>query len=601
MHFRTEERRIRRERMVAANTEAMDQTESWNEIEPLLDQAMDSLAEMDRLAILLRFFKENSMAEVAAGLGVSEAAAKMRVGRALEKLRTFFSSCGIACSVAGLLALLDQNAAASVPPSVTASILSQVGKLKAAAKIPATAASAPKMGLQMAGAILVVGMAVIFLGPKLVRSNRASTQRANPAVAPLANGTLAASLASAPDAGAQAAVSGTGLRLTVLDGETARPLSGVRVSASELHQKFGEWVTDENGKCEPTRPPPKAGDFYFSLRARHDGFATMQVSWSRFQHDEPSDIPAEYVLKMPRGIRVGGSVIDDEGRPLVGTQVRLFGHDASGGPPPRERAILNDGAEEFVTTDASGLWTFDRLPPEWDNVHFIVSAAGFLPADFVSDANDQGGIGQAKIRKEEFLNQRAVMPLRRGTYLLGHVLDENRQPIAGARVVQNFKWREAHALVTTGKDGAYEFFNAPTGSLTLSFQVEHYAPQTTNLTVDGPSTNAPVILAPGHVLRGRVIDADGSGVADAEVGVDAIAPGRMEFQWSTKTDIEGRLTSDGAPVDPASYAIYKPGFHGTQVVAADGSEQTVTVERIDRGGRSSRPGACPRQRKRSAN
>jgi hypothetical protein len=511
---------------------------------------------------------------------VSEAAAKMRVGRALEKLRTFFSSCGIACSVAGLLALLDQNAAASVPPSVTASILSQVGKLKAAAKIPATVASAPKIGLQMAGAILVVGMAVIFLGPKLMRSNRASTQQSNPAVTPLATGTASASLLPAPDVGAQAA-SATGLRLKVLDGETARPLSGVRVSASELHQKFGEWVTDENGKCELTRPPPKAGDFYFSLRARHDEFATMEVSWSRFQHDEPSDIPAEYVLKMPSGIRVGGSVIDDEGRPLVGTQVRLFGHDASPGPPPRERAILNDGAEGFVTTDAGGLWTFDRLPHEWDNVHFIVSAAGFLPADFVSDANDQGGIGQAKIRKEEFLELRAVLRLRRGTYLLGHVLDENRQPIAGARVVQNFKWREAHALVTTGKDGAYEFFNAPTGSLTLSFQVAHYAPQTTNLTVDGPSTNAPVILAPGHVLRGRVIDTDGSGVADAEVGVDAIAPGRMEFQWSTKTDIDGRFTWDGAPVDPASYAIYKPGFHGTQVVlAANGSEQTVTVERI---------------------
>jgi hypothetical protein len=55
----------------------------------------------------------------------------------------------------------------------------------------------------------------------------------------------------------------------------------------------------------------------------------------------------------------------------------------------------------------------------------------------------------------------------------------------------------------------------------------------------------------------------------------------VEFQWSTKTDVEGRFSWDSAPVNPASYAIYKPGFHGTQVVlAADGSEQTVTVERI---------------------
>jgi DNA-directed RNA polymerase specialized sigma24 family protein len=44
MHFRSEERRIRRERMAAVNTDAMDQTESWNKISSLLESVYNKKA-----------------------------------------------------------------------------------------------------------------------------------------------------------------------------------------------------------------------------------------------------------------------------------------------------------------------------------------------------------------------------------------------------------------------------------------------------------------------------------------------------------------------------------------------------------------------------
>ena len=69
----------------------------WPQIAPLLDAAMAGLGEKDRNAVVLRFFENKSLGEVGRALGASEDAAKMRVNRALDKLRKFFSKRGVAC------------------------------------------------------------------------------------------------------------------------------------------------------------------------------------------------------------------------------------------------------------------------------------------------------------------------------------------------------------------------------------------------------------------------------------------------------------------------------------------------------------------------
>src|SRR5476649_1705899 len=55
---------------------------TWNQLAPLLDEAMSRLGKKDRDAVLLRFFKEQSVREVAVTLQVNEAAAQRRVLRA---------------------------------------------------------------------------------------------------------------------------------------------------------------------------------------------------------------------------------------------------------------------------------------------------------------------------------------------------------------------------------------------------------------------------------------------------------------------------------------------------------------------------------------
>lgn len=116
---RSETRRARREQE-AYMRNALVQTDSdvWPQIEPLLDAAMAGLCEADHHALVLRFFDGKSMKEVGAALGASEAAAKMRVNRALERLRLFFSRRGVVVSAAILTAAISANSVQSAPATL---------------------------------------------------------------------------------------------------------------------------------------------------------------------------------------------------------------------------------------------------------------------------------------------------------------------------------------------------------------------------------------------------------------------------------------------------------------------------------------------------
>ncbi|HXC34842.1 MAG TPA: sigma-70 family RNA polymerase sigma factor [Candidatus Acidoferrales bacterium] len=98
------------------------QTEIWSDIEPLLETAMGRLGQSDQNALTLRFFEGRSFKEVAAALGTTEAAGKMRVNRALEKLRTFFVKRGFTLSVVAIAGALSAHSVQAAPVGLAASV-----------------------------------------------------------------------------------------------------------------------------------------------------------------------------------------------------------------------------------------------------------------------------------------------------------------------------------------------------------------------------------------------------------------------------------------------------------------------------------------------
>lgn len=80
--IRREVRRQRREQTASEMNTLTNDTENWLQIAPLLDDAMQALEELDRNALLLRFFDNQSLRAVGTALGISEDAAQKRVRRA---------------------------------------------------------------------------------------------------------------------------------------------------------------------------------------------------------------------------------------------------------------------------------------------------------------------------------------------------------------------------------------------------------------------------------------------------------------------------------------------------------------------------------------
>src|SRR5258705_2999788 len=96
------------------------ESKAWEQIEPLLDGAMAQLGEKDHHALVLRFFNGWSFKGVGTALGTTEAGAKMRVNRALEKLRKFFVKRGLTFSTAVIAAAVAANSVQAAPMGLAA-------------------------------------------------------------------------------------------------------------------------------------------------------------------------------------------------------------------------------------------------------------------------------------------------------------------------------------------------------------------------------------------------------------------------------------------------------------------------------------------------
>jgi RNA polymerase sigma factor (sigma-70 family) len=107
----------------AAQMEPQSPSESeLEQVTPLLNEALEELPELDRAAILLRFFETKSMEEVGRTLGTTESAAKMRLSRAVEKLRAIFRKRGVVVPASVVLAALSAQAANAAPVGLAATV-----------------------------------------------------------------------------------------------------------------------------------------------------------------------------------------------------------------------------------------------------------------------------------------------------------------------------------------------------------------------------------------------------------------------------------------------------------------------------------------------
>ncbi|MBI3853619.1 MAG: sigma-70 family RNA polymerase sigma factor [Verrucomicrobia bacterium] len=174
--LRTERRRVEREQeAVAMNTLDSETAPDWEQIRPLLDEALDELGRNDRDALLLRFFEQRSLAEVGHALGSNEDAARKRVARALEKLRARLTRRGVTTSAVALSTALPVHAI-QVAPAGLAATLASASLAGAAAGTGTTLTLLKLMATTKLKAGIVSAIVVTTVATSLVIQQQAQTK-----------------------------------------------------------------------------------------------------------------------------------------------------------------------------------------------------------------------------------------------------------------------------------------------------------------------------------------------------------------------------------------------------------------------------------------
>lgn len=600
--WRSESRRRTREQHAVVMESTASETANWEDIASKLDEALDQLNNDDRQVLLLRYFGQKTMREVGTTLGVSEDAAKMRVSRAVDRLRTKLGVVGATCTAAVLSTWLAEHSVEAVPVPLVARL--------ANLKLPAAASVAGMGGLlgallQISKLRLVVGAVVLALiASSVVRLAHALKTPDIPAPttdsgadsnlkfaeqadqewsAPLPK-TSASSLGPAPKI--------TTILFHVVDADTGEGLVDAKIHGAYFgtggQGKAHDLLTDYSGTALiPLEVASKRQCANIFVVA--EGHVPKVVSFrGGFR-------PAEYTLKLDPAVTAGGMVVDELGLPVGGVKIWI----RSPGNKPNQAENV-DFQTCPVTSRDDGSWTCSYIPKDYTNeIGFILKKSGYavtIPWGSV----DQTGLTNL------------VLVIKRGFTVTGQITDSQGQPIANAHVKALSKVSGQEQSTTSDGNGVFlltgitgdstnEFFDWPkletndNGEIILkelswqgplhaelAVQAEGFAAQTRTVELAERTNIANFALSPGNIFRGRVVDETGNPIPNAIIQTDYDFKNQIgkQFAWMTYTDGNGRFEWDSAPTGEVCYWFEADGYQWIRglPLAADGSEHEITLK-----------------------
>ncbi|MFI5380223.1 MAG: sigma-70 family RNA polymerase sigma factor [Tepidisphaerales bacterium] len=352
----SEMRRTQHENKAAEMARAMQEqssTHDWDRIAPDLDEAIATLADKNREALLLRYFEGRSMIEVAEGLGISEDAAKQRVSRSLDQLRDFFGRRGIPTTTAALGGALGMHAVQAAPVGLAAAtVATAVTSATAAGGASGTAIGLAKgaaaamawaqtkvLVLAFIAAVMVTGTAGIVVHQVAVQNRSRLTNQSS----------AAANYSTVPTVAAAARVVGGVVRTPA-----GQPVGGAEMLlCSEryplnIHDAAGPDLPRTLSNANGSFAFPRRDEVYTYLVVRcNEGFAALRI-------DEMA--ADRQIVVRPWG-RIEGTLYVAQ-RPQPRQKVQLMRSWLPGDTTVRG---LNYG--KIVQTDDAGHFVFTRVAP----------------------------------------------------------------------------------------------------------------------------------------------------------------------------------------------------------------------------------------------
>ncbi len=542
----------------------------WTSLRPVLDEAMHDLLDADREAVLWRYFEKHPFAVIGARLGLNENAARMRVERALEKLRGALAKRGVTSAAAALALLLANQGVGAVPLGLAQRVCQASMAVPVAGGVGALlAAWLGSARIKFAlGAAIAVGFGGLVL---LLRSSPDATA-SNAAAVTAASGELSNSPALVeqrpavqlrsvnPSVTAEAAATNGVLELRLVAADSNDPAANANIECYWSDGDQSDWEKAHSDSAGVAVIPLKTNLVELELYVRVEGFVSMLVGW---RPPRGENIPAQYVLKLARAATLGGRVLDAEGAPVAGAKVQAHARSDKLGESHRETPL---GSFE-VTTDASGRWQSRAVAPE------MVRELQ-LEAHHPERGSSESVNVQADVETEGLLRSgKHALHLRPVNVVSGRVLNPDRQPVAGVEVLLGELYTTDSKKTKSGRDGTFAFRGVPRGKRLLTATASGFAPMSLRIDAQPDAASVELVLNVGRPLEIRVVDLAGQPLAGVEVSLRAShelnnRAGSAErtnevipqFVAHKKTDANGKTIFEHAPVIRLEAGTDAPGF-----------------------------------------
>jgi beta-lactamase regulating signal transducer with metallopeptidase domain/thiol-disulfide isomerase/thioredoxin len=383
-------------------------------------------------------------------------------------------------------------------------------------------------------------------------------------------------------------------RLRVTDFDSATPLGEVAVSVTLDY--FGgnsikkEALTDRDGRA--AIPYATTELKRLAYVAQKTNFITLQGEWF---DQELSLLGEEYPVKLGHGTEIGGSVVEENGKPVAGAEVsfddgmRLLLSAGHYGTDHAELWVVPSG-QPVTVTGADGTWKAKCIWPDFQwaslRIHHPDFADVTCSTDLTSAMQAEGkGV---KVTFDDLTKRAVRLTLTKGIAVHGRVVGETGEPLRGIQVSYAELLTSTHArdqllgqrTVTTDAAGKFQLDHAPQKHLFFMVQTAGYAPAVAELDPKAPGSDIELRLAKGTKLAGVIQDNLGGPVGNARVAFADYSIWRG-VHWETVTDGQGRFEWNDAPAEGFQLRIEKDGFI-TQQKNVDVSGNNPVVFRLDR-------------------
>jgi hypothetical protein len=149
----------------------------WEQLRPVLDDAMSELDDTDRDAVLLRYFKNHDLRTVGATLGISDDAAQKRVSRAVERLREFFAKRGVTVGASGLSIVISANAVQAAPVGLALTISTAAALTGTTLATTATVTATKAIAMTTLQKTIVTATIAVLAGASIYEARQAAQLR----------------------------------------------------------------------------------------------------------------------------------------------------------------------------------------------------------------------------------------------------------------------------------------------------------------------------------------------------------------------------------------------------------------------------------------